>query len=44
MAVQDKINIPGSSFNQKPIRTVSVMLFTGATFAKKNSCLVARIV
>ena len=30
--------------NQKPNSTMSVMLCTGATFVKKNSCLVARIV
>ena len=30
--------------NQKPSSTMSVMLCTGATFVKKNSCLVARIV
>ena len=44
MVVQDEINIPGSSINQKPNSTMSVMLCTGATFVKKNSCLVARIV
>ena len=43
-AVQDKINILGSSINQKPNSTMSVMLCTGAIFVKKNSCLVARIV
>ena len=30
--------------NQKPNSAISVMLCTGANFAKKNSCLVARIV
>ena len=30
--------------NQKPSSAISVMLCTGANFAKKNSCLVARIV
>ena len=30
--------------NQKSNNTMSVMLCTGATFLKKNSCLVARIV
>ena len=43
----EKINdsvIPGSSINQKHNSTMSVMLCTGATFGKKNSCLVARIV
>ena len=36
MVVQDEINIPGSSFNQKPNSTMSVML--------EFSSLVARIV
>ena len=44
MVVWDEINIPGSSINQKPNSTISVMLCTGATFVKKNSCLVARII
>ena len=44
MIVQYEINILGSSINEKPNSTVSVMLCTGATFVKKNSCLVARIV
>ena len=44
MVAQDEINIPGSSINQKTNSTMSVMLCTGATFVKKNSCLVARIV
>ena len=44
MVVQDEINIQGSSINQKPSSAMSVMLCTGATFVKKNSCLVARIV
>ena len=44
MIVEDEINIPGSSINQKPNSTMSVMFCTGATFVKKNSCLVARIV
>ena len=44
MVVQDEINIPGSSINQKPNSTMSVMLCTGTTFVKKNFCLVARIV
>ena len=43
MVVYDEINIPGSSINQKPNVTVSVMTCTGATFVMKNSCLVARI-
>ena len=44
MIVWDKINIPGSSINQKSNSTMSVILCVGATFVKKNSCLVARIV
>ena len=36
--------IPGSSINEKPNSAMPVMLCTGATFFKKNSCLVARIV
>ena len=36
--------IKGSSISKKSNSTMSVMLFTGATFVKKNSCLVARIV
>ena len=44
MVVQDEINIPENSINQKSNSTMSVMLCTGATFVKKNSCLVARIV
>ena len=44
MIVQNEINIPESSINEKPNITVSVMLCTGTTFVKKNSCLVARIV
>ena len=43
MVVEDKINIPGRSINQKSI-VQPVMICTGATFVKKNSCLVARIV
>ena len=38
------MDIQGSSINQKPYSTMSVTLCTGATFVKKNSCLVARIV
>ena len=44
MAVCDETKIERSSINQKPNSTMSVMLCTGATFVKKNSCLVARIV
>ena len=36
--------IKGSSINKKTNSTVSVMLCTGATFVKKNSCFVARMV
>ena len=38
------IVLKGSSINKKPNNSMSVMLCTGATFVKKNSCLVARIV
>ena len=44
MVVQDEINIQGSSVNGKPTSTMSVLLCTGDTFVKKNSCLVARTV
>ena len=44
MVVQDERNILGSGNNQNPNSTMSVMLCTGATFEKKNSCLVIRIV
>ena len=44
MTVYDEINIPGRSINQKPNSTMSVMLCTGATFVKKKSYLIARIV
>ena len=44
MVVQDETNIQGSSINQKPNSTMSVMPCTEATFVKKNSCLVSRIV
>ena len=44
MVVQDEINIQESSINQKSNNTMSVMLCTGTTFVKKNSCPVARIV
>ena len=42
MVVQSEIK--GSSINQKSSSTMPAMLCAGATFAKKNSCLVARIV
>ena len=44
MVVWDEINIQGSSINQKSNSTMSVMLCTRATFVKKNSSLVERIV
>ena len=44
MLVYDEINTQESSINQKSNNTMSVMPCTGATFVKKNSCLVARIV
>ena len=42
--MQDEINIQGSSSNQKHNSTMSVMLCTGSTRIKKNSCLAYRIV
>ena len=42
MSLLDEIK--GSSINRKSNSTMSAMLCTGATFVKKNSCLVARIV
>ena len=44
MLVLDESEIQESSLNQKSRITMSVMLWTGATFVKKNSCLVARTV
>ena len=44
MVVQDEINIQGSSINQKPNSTMSVMLRARTTLAKKDSYLVARII
>ena len=44
MVVYSEINIQENSISQKSNNTISVMLCTGATFVKKNSCLVARIV
>ena len=41
---QDEINIQRSSIYQKPNSAMSVMLYTGATYIKKNSCVVARTV
>ena len=42
MVVYDKIK--GSSINQKSNSTMSAMLCTGATFVKKNSGVIARLV
>ena len=42
--MKDEVNTQGSSINQKPNSKMSVMLCTGATFVKKNSCLVVRVV
>ena len=36
MVVQDEINIQGSSINQKPNSTMSVMLCTEATIVKRT--------
>ena len=36
--------IKGSSISKKPNSTMLIMLCTGATFVKKKSCLVARVV
>ena len=44
MVVWDEKNIQDSSINQQSNDTMSVMFCMGATFVKKNSCLVARIV
>ena len=44
MLVLDEINIQERSINQKSNNTMPVMLCTGASFLKKNSCLVATIV
>ena len=41
MVVLDEIK--GSSINKKPNSAMPVMLCVGATFVKKNSCLVARV-
>ena len=43
MVVQNEVKRM-SSINQKSNSTMSAVLCTGATFVKKNSCLVARIV
>ena len=44
MVVLHEINISGSSINQTPNRTISVILCSGATFVKKNSRLGPRLV
>ena len=44
MVVRGEITIQESSTNQKSNNTMSVMICTGATFVKKNYCLVGRIV
>ena len=44
MVVWDEKNTQDSSINQQSNDTMSVMFCMGATFVKKNSCLVARIV
>ena len=44
MVVQDEKNFQESSINQKPNSTMSFMLCARATFVKKISGLVARIV
>ena len=36
VTVQDEINIQESNINQKSNNSMSVMLFTGASFVKKN--------
>ena len=41
--MEDEIIIQENGINQKSNNTISVILFTGATFVKRNSCLVARI-
>ena len=44
MVVQDEINIKGSSIIKNPIAKCPLCSVRGATFVKKNSCLVARII
>ena len=44
MVVQDEINIQETSIKQKSNNAMSVRLCKEATFVKKNSCLVVRIV
>ena len=43
MIVQYETNIPGTSINEKPNSTMSVMLCTGDTFVNKSSCLADRL-
>ena len=42
--MKHEINIQESSITQKPNSATSIMLCAAATFIKKSSCLVARIV
>ena len=44
MVAWHEINIQESSINQKSNNIMSIMLCTVATFVKRNSCLVARLV
>ena len=44
MIVLDKVNNQARSINQKSNNTMPVILCTGATFVKKNSCPVSGIV
>ena len=44
MVVWDETNIQGSSINQKPNSTMSVIYCMESVFVKKYSCLVAKIV
>ena len=43
MVVLDEINIQENNINQKFNNKMSGILCTGATFVKKNYCLVAKI-
>ena len=42
--MKHEINIQESSINQKPNSATSIMFYAAASFIKKSSCLVARIV
>ena len=44
MIVQNEVNILEKTINQKSNNAISLILCTGASFVKKNSCLVSRIV